>query len=135
MQAVCSQRSSRFDYQQKCKHNHDTLCSNCDNLKDILHNIEAEILVQQSWKWRKDRRFPYISVESSCVKGTKPRPNTDWLTDRLTDWPTDRLTDWPTDWLTDWLTRIFPTHHNTKNDSFLEPFIFFVQSPFKYSKI
>ena len=42
------------DYQEKCQHKHDTLCSNCENLKDIMHNIEAEILTRTT-KLGKDR--------------------------------------------------------------------------------
>lgn len=31
------------DYQKKCKHNHNVLCADCENLKDSLHNVEAAI--------------------------------------------------------------------------------------------
>ena len=42
------------DYQKKCKHKHDTLCANCENLKDTLRNIAAEILAH-TIKLGKDR--------------------------------------------------------------------------------
>ena len=34
------------DYQEKCKHKHDTSYSNFENHKDVLHNIEAEIFTR-----------------------------------------------------------------------------------------
>ena len=42
------------DYQKKCNHKHDTLCANCENLKDTLRNIAAEILAH-TIKLGKDR--------------------------------------------------------------------------------
>jgi len=93
------------------------------NLKDILHNIEAEILTCTTilgkdraedlhYYLKLDRPLPYTSVESSSVKGTEPRPNKTqkpgcfkWRRSTDYNWLGDKV---PSNWvprIADWMVR------------------------------